>query len=71
MEAVAVTCCELGITLFDHRQPREKIELTWEEFTETADKLADKRQEIRTMEDFLVEHNLWDKFLDQRKQSRG
>jgi hypothetical protein len=69
MEAVAVTCCELGIALFDHRQPRENIQLTWEEFTEIADKLADKRREIREMEDFLVEHDLWDKFLESKALS--
>lgn len=63
MEAVAVTCCELGVALFDRREPRETIELSWDEFTETADKLRGKREEIQKMEDFLVEHDLWDKFL--------
>lgn len=63
MEAVAVTCCELGMSLFDRRGPRETIELSWEEFVETADKLREKREEILRLEDFLVEHDLWDEFL--------
>lgn len=69
MEAVAVTCCELGVALFDRRERRETIELLWDEFTTIADTLSDKRQEIRNMEDFLVEHDLWDKFLERVSQT--
>lgn len=67
MEAVAVTCCELGVALFDRREPTETIELLWDEFTEIADKLTKKRAEISQLEDFLVQHDLWDKFLEQSK----
>ena len=66
MEAVAVTCCELGIALFDRREPRETIELSWDEFSEIANKLHEKRDEISKLEDFLVDHDLWDKFLSAR-----
>lgn len=63
MESVAVTCCELGIELFDRRELRETIELAWDDFIEVADKLRAKREDISRLEDFLAEHDLWDKFL--------
>jgi hypothetical protein len=64
MEAVAVTCCELGCALFDHRNGQKPVELSWEEFTEVANTLGEKRRNIQELEDFLVENDLWDKFLD-------
>jgi hypothetical protein len=65
-QAVAVTCCELGIELFDHRQTGD-VTLSREDFSELANSLRDRRAEISKMEDFLVEHDLWDKFLDLSK----
>jgi transcription elongation factor Elf1 len=63
MEAVAVNCCELGITLFGRPEPIEKIEIWWDEFIEIANKLRSKTEEIQNMKDFLVEHDLWEKFF--------
>lgn len=39
MEAVAVTCCELGIELFA-RHPKESITITQDEFADIANKLT-------------------------------
>lgn len=63
MEAVAVTCCELGVELFGRHEPRETLEISWDEFTQVAHAIVAKRDENRRMEDFLVEHDLWDEFL--------
>lgn len=64
MEAVAVTCCELGMELFDRRgRDREIVTICWDDFEALADKLRTKRAEISRLEDFLAEHDLWDKFL--------
>jgi hypothetical protein len=65
-EAVAVTCCELGIELFDHRKTGD-VTLSREEFYELADSLRNRRAEISKLEDFLIDHDLWDKFLELRK----
>lgn len=70
MEAVAVTCCELGIELFDRREPRETIELSWENFIGAADGLRAKREEISRLEDFLVEHDLWVRFVENEVRAR-
>jgi hypothetical protein len=45
MEAVAVTCCELGIELFDHRNTGD-VTLSREEFYELADKLRGLRASV-------------------------
>jgi len=42
-EAVAVTCCELGIELFDHRNTGD-VSMSREEFYEIAAKLMDYRR---------------------------
>lgn len=70
MEAVAVTCCELGIELFDRREPRETIEISWENFIGAADGLRAKREEISRLEDFLVEHDLWERFVENEVRAR-
>lgn len=38
MEAVAVTCCDLGIALFS-REKREAVTIPYHDFTEIAEKL--------------------------------
>jgi hypothetical protein len=49
MEAVAVTCCELGIELFDHRRAGD-VTLSREEFSEIATKLFDGRRSANNFE---------------------
>ena len=63
MEAVAVVCCEYGITLFDREGSRDVVALSRDEFEEIAGMLREKRAEIQRMEDFLVERDLWDRFV--------
>lgn len=43
MERVAVTCCELGIELFDHRNTGD-VTMSREEFSEIATKLMNYRR---------------------------
>lgn len=43
MERVAVTCCELGIELFDHRNAGD-VAMSRDEFSEIATKLMDYRR---------------------------
>lgn len=54
MEAVAVTCCELGIELFDHRNTGD-VTISREEFSEIATKLMDLRREAEDRFDGLAQ----------------
>lgn len=47
MEAVAVTCCELGDAFYRGMRPApEEITLSWEEFQEIGNKLAQYRSRL-------------------------
>lgn len=46
MEAVAVTCCELGVELFDHRNNTGDVTISRDEFYELADKLRKLRAKL-------------------------
>ncbi len=50
MEAVAVTCCELGIVLFDRREKPETVTLSWEEFEQITTKLFQRQHMMTTLE---------------------
>lgn len=43
MEAVAVTCCDLGIEFFDHRKESEDVTINRKEFMELGVKLIDAK----------------------------
>lgn len=45
MEAVAITCCEIGIEYFA-REPKEYITISREEMDELADKLREMHQRL-------------------------
>jgi hypothetical protein len=54
MEAVAVTCCELGDTFFLGQRPApEEVTLLWEEFVGIGSKLASQHTEIERLRDKL------------------
>lgn len=63
MVPVAVNCCDLGVELFDRREPRETIQIPWGDFIKVADQLRTKRDEIQRLQDFLSDHDLLDKFF--------
>lgn len=53
MERVAVTCCEFGIELFDHRNTGD-VTLTREEFYDIANQLRQKREYYAALDDAVV-----------------
>jgi hypothetical protein len=56
MEAVAVTCCELGEQLFLGKRPApDEVRLSWEEFREIGGKLASLRARIDQLETEAME----------------
>jgi hypothetical protein len=52
-EAVAVTCCELGVELFDHRCTGD-VTLTREEFQGLADQIRRNRVQSSMLDDAVV-----------------
>lgn len=58
MEAVAVTCCELGDQYFRGARPApEEVPLTWDEFQEVGNTLARLRQEHHSISE-RIEHRM-------------
>lgn len=53
MEAVAVTCCELGQLLYEREKPKE-VTLTGDEFTAIAGKIAEGQWYAQVL------HQLWE-----------
>jgi hypothetical protein len=53
MERVAVTCCEFGIELFDHRNTGD-VTMSREEFYDIADQLRQKRKYYSALDDAIV-----------------
>jgi hypothetical protein len=51
-EAVAVTCCEHGVELFDHRSTGD-VTMSREEFVEIANKLREQRAKADEASDLL------------------
>ena len=62
MEAVAITCCEPGIALFSRNKP-ETVTISYDEFSEIADKLYALRYEQEVSEKL---RDAVQKFLDGR-----
>ncbi len=52
-EAVAVTCCEFGVELFDHRNTGD-VTMSREEFCEIANHLRQKREYYAALDEAVV-----------------
>lgn len=63
MQAVAVTCCELGIELFDHRRTGD-VTLTREEFADLAQKMSDMHHRLGNG-DFVIPAEDRDDVIDE------
>lgn len=53
MERVAVTCCEFGVELFDHRCAGD-VTMSREEFIDLANQLRKKREYYSALDDAVV-----------------